>query len=63
MRELRHRAELTQVEAAEAVDVRPGFVSEVERGNRGLRWHTILALLDAYDADLHDLADCIEGRR
>jgi transcriptional regulator with XRE-family HTH domain len=59
LRKLRDAAGLTQVEAAERVGVRSQFVSDVERGNRGLRWHTLLALLDAYGADLHDLADAV----
>jgi hypothetical protein len=45
------------------IGVRSGFVSEVERGNRGLRWHTLLALLSAYGEDLHDLADELYSRR
>lgn len=57
--ELRHGAGLTQVQAAQRVGVRSRFVSELERGNRGPRWHTLLLMLRAYDADLHDLADAI----
>jgi transcriptional regulator with XRE-family HTH domain len=53
---------LTQVEAAGRVGVRSQFVSDVERGKRGLRWHTLLAVLSAYGASLHDLADAIERR-
>jgi transcriptional regulator with XRE-family HTH domain len=63
LRELRHAASLTQVQAAASIGVRSQFVSEVERGNRGLRWHTLLALLAAYGASLHDLADGIETAR
>jgi transcriptional regulator with XRE-family HTH domain len=58
--ELRHAAGLTQVEAGERVGIRSKFVSEVERGNRGMRWHTLLIVLDVYGATLHDLADAIE---
>lgn len=60
LRRLRLGAELTQVEAGEAAGIRSKFVSEVERGNRGLRWHTLLLLLSAYGADLRDLADAID---
>jgi transcriptional regulator with XRE-family HTH domain len=62
LRALRKTAGMTQVEAAEAASVRSGFVSEVERGNRGLTWHTLRALLRAYGADLRDLADELGDR-
>lgn len=60
---LRKAAGLTQVQAGERVSIRPRFVSEVERGNRGMRWATLLKLLDAYSADLHDLADALDAER
>jgi transcriptional regulator with XRE-family HTH domain len=63
LRDLRQTAGLTQVQAGELVNVRSGFISEVERGNRGLRWHTLRTLLAAYGADLHDLANGIDGKR
>ena len=61
LRGLRQAAGLTQVQAAEPAGIRSKFVSEVERGNRGLRWHTLLALLHTYGCDLRDLADAIEA--
>jgi transcriptional regulator with XRE-family HTH domain len=61
LKKLRQTAGLTQVEASDHVGVRSQFVSEVERGNRGLRWHTLLALLAAYGATLHDLAVALDG--
>lgn len=57
---LRERAEMTQKDAAAQIGVRDTFVSQIENGHRGMRWHTLLAFLAAYDADLHDLADAIE---
>jgi transcriptional regulator with XRE-family HTH domain len=60
LRALRERAGLTQKEAADAVGVRDTFVSQIENGHRGMRWHTLLAFLDAYDANLHALAEAIE---
>lgn len=60
LKELRRNVGLTQVQAAEMIDVRSTFISLVERGERGMRWHTLLALLRAYDADLHALAEAIE---
>jgi transcriptional regulator with XRE-family HTH domain len=62
LRALRKTAGLTQVQAGEKVKVRSEFVSAVERGKRGVQWSTLLALLSAYNADLHDLADEIEGQ-
>jgi transcriptional regulator with XRE-family HTH domain len=61
--QLRHAAGLTQVQAGERIGVRSQFVSEVETGRRGMRWHTLLIVLDVYGATLHDLADAIEGQR
>ncbi len=58
--ELRHSAGLTQVQTAELVGIRSTFVSLIERGQRGMRWHTLLAFLRAYHADLHALADTLE---
>lgn len=60
LRELRRTAGLTQVEAAELVGIRSTFVSLIERGERGLRWHTLQAFLRAYGADLRDLADALD---
>lgn len=60
---LRERAELTQKEAAACIGVKDTFVSQIENGHRGMRWHTLLAFLDAYNADLHDLADAIDASR
>jgi transcriptional regulator with XRE-family HTH domain len=57
---LRERAGLTQKEAADAIGVRDTFVSQIENGHRGMRWHTLLAFLDAYGANLHALAEAIE---
>jgi transcriptional regulator with XRE-family HTH domain len=63
LRELRRSAGLTQVAAADIVGIRSTFISLIERGHRGMRWHTLLALLGAYGADLHALADAIERQR
>jgi transcriptional regulator with XRE-family HTH domain len=61
LRELRRSAGLTQVEAAELVGIRSTFVSLIERGQRGMRWHTLLAFLRAYGTDLHGLADALDA--
>lgn len=60
LRELRHRAGLTQVQAAELIGIRSTFVSLIERGQRGMRWHTLLAFLRAYDTNLRALADALD---
>jgi transcriptional regulator with XRE-family HTH domain len=60
LRELRRKAGLTQAEAGEIVGIRSTFVSLVERGQRGVRWHTLQAMLRAYGADLRALADALE---
>jgi transcriptional regulator with XRE-family HTH domain len=62
LRKLRRRAELTQEQAAAKVGIGATFVSQIENGHRGMRWHTLLAFLAAYGADLHALADAIEER-
>jgi transcriptional regulator with XRE-family HTH domain len=62
LRELRRRAGLTQVEAAKIIGIRSTFVSLIERGERGMRWHTLRALLRAYGADLRALADELDGQ-
>lgn len=63
LRELRREAGLTQVQAAEAIGIRSTFVSLIERGERGMRWHTLLAFLRTYGADLHALADKLDEPR
>lgn len=61
LRRLRREAGLTQVEVAEIVGIRSTFVSLIERGERGMRWHVLQAFLRAYGADLHQLADELES--
>jgi transcriptional regulator with XRE-family HTH domain len=60
LRELRRSAGLTQKQAAEIIGIRSTFISLIERGQRGMRWHTLLAMLRAYGADLRALADALE---
>jgi transcriptional regulator with XRE-family HTH domain len=59
LRALRRQAGLTQEELAIRVDVGATYVSQVENGHRGVRWHTLLGFLRALDADLRQLADAI----
>jgi transcriptional regulator with XRE-family HTH domain len=60
---LRERVELTQKDAAARIGVKDTFVSQIENGHRGMRWHTLLAFLAAYGADLHALADAIAAQQ
>jgi transcriptional regulator with XRE-family HTH domain len=62
LRELRTHAALTQEELAAKVGVGSTYVSQVEHGHRGVRWHTLRKLLEALGADLRQLADAI-GRQ
>ena len=59
LRQLRDRAGLKQAAVAERAQIGVAYVSQIERGTRGVRWHTLLVLLSALDADLHQLADAI----
>jgi transcriptional regulator with XRE-family HTH domain len=57
---LRHRAGLTQAEAGERAGIRNTHVSLVERGERGISYRTLMALLRAYGTTLGGLAAEIE---
>jgi transcriptional regulator with XRE-family HTH domain len=58
--QLRQASGLTQLQAGDRIGIRANFVSEVERGNRGMRWHSLLKMLDVYGSDLHDLAAALD---
>jgi transcriptional regulator with XRE-family HTH domain len=60
LRELREAAGLTQEALAARVDIGATYVSQVENGHRGIRWHTLLAFLRALDVDLRQLAEAID---
>jgi transcriptional regulator with XRE-family HTH domain len=57
---LRHRAGLTQAEAGERAGIRNTHVSLVERGERGISYRTLTALLRAYGTTLGGLAAEVE---
>jgi transcriptional regulator with XRE-family HTH domain len=61
LRALRRAAGLTQEQAGATIGIGATFISQIENGHRGMRWHTLLAFLAAYGADLHALADAIKG--
>mgnify|MGYP001481680006 CR=1 FL=1 len=56
LRVLRRRAGLTQAQAADLVGVRNTYISQVERGSKGVSVRTMLKLLRVYSADLQALA-------
>jgi transcriptional regulator with XRE-family HTH domain len=60
LRELREQAGLTQEALAARVDIGATYVSQVENGHRGIRWHTLLAFLRALDVDLRQLGEAVD---
>ena len=63
LRELRELAGLTQEGLAAKVGIGSTYVSQVEHAHRGVRWHTLLRLLDALGADLARLSKAIDKQR
>ncbi len=51
---------MTQEQVAEQLGTDATFVSRIERGMRGLRWHTLRRFLRVYDADLHEFARAVD---
>jgi transcriptional regulator with XRE-family HTH domain len=60
LRTLRERAGITQGELAARVRTTDTYVSLVENGHRGLRWHTAMRFLRALNASLAELAVEVE---
>ncbi|MGN6373578.1 MAG: helix-turn-helix domain-containing protein [Solirubrobacteraceae bacterium] len=60
LQSLRTTAGVTQEELAQTLGVHPTYVSQVERGKRGVRWYTVLRFLDGLGANLHQLADLMD---
>jgi transcriptional regulator with XRE-family HTH domain len=60
LRILRQRAGLTQEQLADRLNAHPTFVGRLERGLRGAHWRTVMRILAALDADLHDLANAMQ---
>lgn len=59
IRVLRDRAGITQKVLAERVGTSEAYVSNIEGGRRDARWSTVIRLLHALGADLHQLADAV----
>ena len=55
VREVRHAKEMTQEAVAEAADLHPTFISNVERGHRVPTIVTLLKLAQALDVDAGEL--------
>jgi len=60
LRELRSAAGLTQEELSSRVGIGVAYLSRLENGHRGARWHTVMRLLRALDVTLADLGDAID---
>lgn len=60
LRTLRVCAGLTQEELSERVGIGVAYLSRLENGHRGARWHTVMRLLRALNARLADLGEAIE---
>jgi transcriptional regulator with XRE-family HTH domain len=60
LRELRRRAGLTQKELGLRAGADDTYLSQVETGQRDIRWSTVTRLLHALDATLADLAAEVE---
>ena len=60
LRKLRDRTEFTQEQLAERIGIDLTYVSRVERGKRGVRWHTVMRFLRALDTSVSDFAAEIE---
>lgn len=61
LRQLRDRAGLRQDELAARLGIDATYISQVENGRRGVRWHTVMRFLRALDATLADLTAAIEA--
>jgi transcriptional regulator with XRE-family HTH domain len=59
LRALRKGAGIELQDLAQRLGVHRTYVSQVENGHRGVRWHTVRRFLDALDVNLHQLADAI----
>jgi len=63
LRELRHKAGMTQEQVAEQLGADATLVSRIERGTRGVRWHTLQRFLRVLGADLHELARAVDSSK
>ncbi len=59
LRNLRDGDGLRQDELGARLGIDATYISQVENGRRGVRWHTVMRFLRALDADLYQLADAM----
>jgi DNA-binding XRE family transcriptional regulator len=59
LRQLRDQTGLRQDELGARLGIDATYISQVENGRRGVRWHTVARFLRALGANLHQLADTI----
>jgi transcriptional regulator with XRE-family HTH domain len=60
LRELRKQAGLTQKELGSRAGANDTYISQVETGQRDIRWSTVTRLLIALDVTVSDLATVVE---
>jgi transcriptional regulator with XRE-family HTH domain len=60
LRELRDRAGLRQDELGGRLAIDATYISQIENGRRGVRWHTVMRFLRALDVSVGDLAALVE---
>jgi transcriptional regulator with XRE-family HTH domain len=63
LRALRNRAGITQEELASRAGTTGTYVSLVENGHRGVRWHTVMRLLRAMNVSARALGVEIDKQR
>ncbi len=63
LRELRRRAGLTQKELGVQANANDTYLSQIETGQRDIRWSTVTRLLLALNATLADLAAEVEQQK
>lgn len=63
LRALRHRVALTQETLAERSGIDVTYVSQVENGRRGVRWHTVMRLLRGLGMSVSDLGAEIDRQQ
>ncbi len=63
LRALRHRADLTQEALAACSGIDVTYISQVENGRRGVRWHTVMRLLRALGMSVSDLGTEIDKQK
>lgn len=60
LRDLRDRAGLRQDELGARLGIDATYISQVENGRRGVRWHTVMRFLRALDTSIADFAEAIQ---